>query len=241
MRIIEIFICRLDEFSRPGAIDPGAFLAPDERQRFERFAFDRHRLAFLASRKLLKTALAQKLNCAVTQLAFMQGPQGKPSLLPVLNPAGWEFNLTHSDNWALVALDVTPIGIDTENLQRRSDIVNIARHNFHPLEIDFLSSKSDQPQWGFYYWMLKEAYIKFLGTGLSQSLKEFYFDWGESLVFGAEKPMPIPLAAVLQWQSDGVAAVCCKPGPIKFCLFELQHSGEFLPVEHSVLAQTAHN
>lgn len=239
MRTIEVYICRLDEFSRPGAIDPGAFLDAQELQRFERFAFDRHRLAFLASRKLLKTALAQRLNCGVRELAFIQGPQGKPSLLPSLNPAGWEFNLTHSDNWALVAVDVTPIGIDTENLQRRTDILKIARHNFHPAEIEFLSSKSDEHQWGFYYWMLKEAYIKFLGTGLSQALNEFYFTWGDSLAFGAQPALPVPCAAVLQWQSDGIAAVCCAPGPIDFRLFRLQQNGNFLPVEHNILVQSA--
>ena len=67
-----------------------------------------------------------------------------------------QFNLTHSDTWALVAVDSAEVGIDTENMQRNSNILNIARHNFHQQEIEFLTTKAAEPRWGFYYWMLKK-------------------------------------------------------------------------------------
>lgn len=239
MRIIEVFICRLEDFNTPGLVPPADFLDAEELLRFERFKFDQHRYAFLASRKLLKSALAMRLNCSISQLAFNLGPQGKPYLTSEINPQGIEFNLTHSDSWALLAIDSSAIGIDTENMQRKTDILNIARHNFHPLEIDFLTAKAEELQWGFYYWMLKEAYIKYLGAGLSQRLKDFYFTWQECLVFGAETTLPIPAAAVLSWQQDAVAALCFEPGEVEFRLLQLTAQNQWVPLETELLVQTA--
>lgn len=237
MRIIDIFVCQLAEFADLDAQVAADYLNAQEHARFTRFKFDQHRQAFLASRLLQKTALAQKLNCSVAQLAFNFGPQGKPSLTPEINPAGVQFNLTHSDTWALLAVDDHALGIDTENMQRNSNILNIARHNFHPQEIAFLTQKSADTQWGFYYWMLKEAYIKYLGSGLSQSLKEFYFLW-QPLRFGSDTSLPVPAAAVFSWAPGAVAAVCYQPGEVSLRLQQLTRDGQWAPLELQMLAQT---
>jgi phosphopantetheinyl transferase len=137
-----------------------------------------------------------------------------------------------------VALDVQPVGIDTENLQRKTNILNIARHNFHPLEVDFLTAKAQEPEWGFYYWMLKEAYIKYLGSGLSQSLKEFYFLWQSTLIFGSETPLPIPATAVFSWGEDAVAALCYSQAPVVIRLQLLTSEGTWRPMNFQLLAQS---
>jgi 4'-phosphopantetheinyl transferase len=241
MRIIDVFLCRLADFNARGANDAALYLDAQERVRYERFKFDQHRQAFLASRILLKTALSARLNCAISQLEFISGPQGKPALNPEFNKDAWQFNLTHSDTWALVAIDTQAVGIDTENMQRSANILNIARHNFHPLEIDFLTGKAD-PRWGFYYWMLKEAYIKYLGTGLSQSLQEFYFLWQQPLLFGSEKPLPVPATIVFSWAEDAVAALCYAPSSdVSLRVQQLTGEGVCIPIEVQILTQTATN
>lgn len=237
MRLIDIFVCRLAEFSHLDAEVAAHYLDAQEYARFRRFKFDQHRQAFLASRVLQKTALAHMLQCPIGQLGFDFGPQGKPHLQPDINPTGLEFNLTHSDTWALLAVDQTAVGIDTENMQRSTNILNIARHNFHPQEIEFLTAKAPELQWGFYYWMLKEAYIKYLGKGLSQSLKEFYFTW-QPLQFGSEVPLPVPAAAVFNWAPDALAALCYQPGDVQLRLQQLSASGSWTPLEIQILAQT---
>ncbi|HMW70520.1 MAG TPA: 4'-phosphopantetheinyl transferase superfamily protein [Cellvibrionaceae bacterium] len=237
MRIIDMYVCRLAEFSDLDGEVAAQFLDVQEHARFSRFKFDRHRQAFLASRVLQKTALAQRLKCPIADLAFDFGPQGKPALQRGINPGGVEFNLTHSDTWALLAVDQYPLGIDTENMQRNTNILSIARHNFHPREIAFLTAQAAEPQWGFYYWMLKEAYIKYLGTGLSQSLKEFYFTW-QPLQFGSETPLPVPAACVFNWAADAVAALCYQPGEVHLRLQQLSPQGTWTPLEIQLLVQT---
>ena len=237
MRTIDIFVCRLAEFNHLDDQAAADFLDAQEHVRFKRYKFDQHRQAFLASRVLQKTALAQILNCPVTHLAFEFGPQGKPRLQPAINPAALEFNLTHSDSWALLAVDQTAVGIDTENMQRNTNILNIARHNFHPQEIEFLTAKASEHKWGFYYWMLKEAYIKFLGKGLSQSLKDFYFNW-QPLRFGSETQLPVPAAALFSWAPDGLAALCYQPGDVQLRLQQLTANGSWRSLETQMLAQT---
>ncbi|HEY6528734.1 MAG TPA: 4'-phosphopantetheinyl transferase superfamily protein [Cellvibrionaceae bacterium] len=240
MRIIDVFLCRLADFNGQSANDRALYLDAQELVRFERFKFDQHRQAFLASRVLLKTALASRLNCAISQLAFTSGPQGKPELIAELNQDAWQFNLTHSDKWALVAIDKQAVGIDTENMQRSTNILNIARHNFHPLEVDFLTGKANEPRWGFYYWMLKEAYIKYLGVGLSQSLLEFYFVWQQPLLFGSEKSLPVPAAAVFSWAEDEVAALCYSPSSnVTLRVQQLTREGVWVPLDFHLLTQTA--
>ncbi len=237
MRIIDIFVCHLADFSHLGTQVVAEYLDAEESVRFKRYKFDQHRQAFLASRVLQKTALAHILNCPIGQLTFDFGPQGKPHLQAAINPAALEFNLTHSDTWALLAVDHSAVGIDTENMQRNTNILNIARHNFHPLEIEFLTAKAAEPQWGFYYWMLKEAYIKYLGKGLSQSLKDFYFTW-QPLLFGSETPLPVPAAAVFSWAPDALAALCYQPGEVHLRLQQLSPSGSWKPLQIQMLAQT---
>lgn len=237
MRIIDIFVCRLAEFNHLDDQAAAHYLDAQESVRFKRYKFDQHRQAFLASRVLQKTALAQTLKCAIADLAFDFGPHGKPHLTPAINPACVQFNLTHSDTWALVAVDSAEVGIDTENMQRNSNILNIARHNFHQQEIEFLTTKAAEPRWGFYYWMLKEAYIKYIGKGLSQPLSDFYFTW-QPLQFGSETPLPVPAATVFSWAPDGLAALCYTPGDVQLSLQQLSVNGGWTPLDIQVLAQT---
>jgi 4'-phosphopantetheinyl transferase len=226
-RHIQIVFCRLTGFAKawPNAL---LYLNDQELSRHERFYFDEHRAAFVASRVLLKECLSQRLGCSPQALQFVQGPQGKPALDPAAHPEALTFNLSHSDTFALLAMDSAPLGVDTENLQRHSDIVKIARHQFHPSEVAQLEAAPDPQRWGIYYWMLKEAYIKYLGTGLSQSLKAFAFKLTPpELQFITENPALIePQTRLYHFAPEGVCALCMAPGPVSCSFYELlPHAG----------------
>jgi phosphopantetheinyl transferase len=89
--------------------------------------------------------------------------------------------------------------------------------------------------------MLKEAYIKYLGAGLSQSLKEFYFLWQNPLLFGSETPLPVPAARVFSWADEAVAALCYLPGEVELRVQQLTPQGTWLPIDIHFLAQTQIN
>jgi 4'-phosphopantetheinyl transferase len=113
---------------------------------------------------------------SASQWRFTKNEHGKPALiLPDCMPA-ISFNLTHTDGLSacVVALDLA-CGIDAENINRKNALQAVANRMFADEELSLLD-KEDIQQSFFYYWTLREAYVKALGTGLSGSSKDFYFD-----------------------------------------------------------------
>jgi 4'-phosphopantetheinyl transferase len=66
-------------------------------------------------------------------------------------------------------------GIDAENINRANRLQAVANRMFADEELKRLGEDDIQKNF-FYYWTLRESYVKALGTGLSGSSKEFYFD-----------------------------------------------------------------
>ncbi len=206
----------------------------------ERYRFNQHKTAFLASRILLKTCLAEYLSCALSDIRFTLNAYGKPELPPEINPHGVHFNLSHSGDYSVVALHTQPVGIDTEKLDRTTDMLKIAQHNFHPLEIAQLENQPANAPLGLYLWMLKEAYIKYIGKGLAHPLREFYFLLDQHrLHCGSEDKSASPGAALLKIAGGCVAAVCHAPAQLEWHAYSLQDQGVVRVAELEWLAQTA--
>jgi 4'-phosphopantetheinyl transferase len=150
-------------------------LAPDELARANRFAFARDRTRFIAARGALRFILAQYSDIAPRWIRFEYGPQGKPALARD-NDDSIYFNMTHSSEWALVAVSgEAPVGIDIERVQSEIDVMDIASHFFSPAERATLARIREDRRLAAFFkcWTSKEAYIKALGQGLSIPLQEF--------------------------------------------------------------------
>lgn len=83
------------------------------------------------------------------------------------------FNISHSKNYVMVGISDGPIGVDIQYMEPlKSDI---ASRFFHPDEQDLYMKASDEEylETFFRIWCLKESYVKFLGTGLSEGLETF--------------------------------------------------------------------
>lgn len=95
---------------------------------------------------------------------------GKP-FLPQ-HPA-FHFNRSHSKKWVVLAVGAIELGIDLEKISYARD--HIIRRYFHPIERQILGSLPvSQRITSFYeWWVLKESYLKAIGTGLSQPLSTF--------------------------------------------------------------------
>ena len=154
-------------------------LSDEEVARYQRFHFDKDRHSYLVSHALLRYALSLYADIPASKWKFVKSEHGKPALvLPAAMPA-ISFNLTHSEGLAacVVAIDMA-CGIDAENRNRKNSLAAVANRMFADEEIELLNKRDMQPHF-FYYWTLREAYVKALGTGLSSSSKEFYFDIGQ--------------------------------------------------------------
>ncbi len=147
-------------------------LSADERQRAARFHFDTDRDRYIVAHASLRDILSRYLQCEPHELKFSTNEYGKPSL-PGHDIA---FNLSHSGNFALVALaSGRNIGVDIELIREDIELESLARRNFSPREVsELMALPPEQRTLGFFHcWTRKEAYIKAQGLGLSLPLDSF--------------------------------------------------------------------
>lgn len=148
-----------------------ALLSPDERERAERFHFDRDRDRFIARRGILRTLLARRLGETPSALRFTCNPYGKPGLAG----GGCAFNLSHSRGYALYAFGDIDVGCDIEFHDPRFLADKIPERLFSAAEVRELRAYPDERQTAAFFdaWTRKEAYIKARGLGLALSLDSF--------------------------------------------------------------------
>jgi len=163
----------LDEMILDGlALEPR--LSAEERERARRFHFMRDRERYLAGRAALRGILAGYLDARPETLRFVRAPQGKPALLAALD--GLEFNLTHADWCAVVAVARgRRVGVDVEGIRLGHSGMDVARRFFAHAEVDALLGAPPEEQAATFVrcWTRKEAYVKARGDGLSLSLQHF--------------------------------------------------------------------
>ena len=88
---------------------------------------------------------------------------GKPFL-----PDGKPFNLTHTGDYAVLAVADTQIGVDLER-NRSVDAERILKRWFHPMEQECYAQSPDPAKTFLTLWTLKESYLKALGRGFYES------------------------------------------------------------------------
>lgn len=95
---------------------------------------------------------------------------GKPELADVKN---LHFNISHSGQWIVAAIDSSPVGIDIEHVANID--ISLFKNHFSSEEYSSLIEKTIPEQVPFFYelWTLKESYIKQTGAGLSLPLDSF--------------------------------------------------------------------
>lgn len=152
-------------------------LSEDERQRAERFYFEKDRCHFTAARGVLRMLLSGYLSRRPEAVCFAYGNYGKPRLADEDNESDLRFNLTHSHGLALVAVTRRrEVGVDVERIRdMERDGEPLAERFFSPREAAVLRSLPTElrREAFFHCWTRKEAYIKAQGKGLSLPLDQF--------------------------------------------------------------------
>lgn len=151
-------------------------VSSEERQRAERFHFERHRLRFTLCRGLLRMLLGRYLATAPEGIEFVHGEHGKPGIgaPPSGRPLG--FNLAHSRQLALFAFSWNrALGVDIEYCREMPRALDLARRFFSPEEYaGILRLPGERRQEGFFRcWTGKEAFVKATGAGFSFPMDRF--------------------------------------------------------------------
>jgi len=147
-------------------------LSADESQRAARFHFPTDRNRFIAAHGCLRDVLRRYLHCESGQLTFRSNPYGKPAL----RDHKLEFNLSHSGDFALIAITrEQKVGVDVEQIRSGISPHVIARQYFSKTEVAELEMLPLEEREAAFFtcWTRKEAYSKAQGLGLSLPLESF--------------------------------------------------------------------
>lgn len=168
-------------------------LNPDELKRLDRFVFPKHKKQFLISRALVRTVLGQYLEQSPESIVFARNAYGKPRIASFERSLPISFNLSHTNGLSVLAVSLNDeLGVDTEYLTRKVDILNLAKRYFSEQEYAGLAALDvkDFDKRFLELWTLKEAYIKACGMGLAIPLKDFSFSFNDekiSINFSADR------------------------------------------------------
>ena len=147
----------------------------------------------------LQYALSSETGIPMEYIAYTYGNQGKPEIdylkLEKLLKSDtinieekisrrFHFNLSHSGDYAVLAISDSPVGIDIE--YKKNHYEAVAKRCFCQEEYEDIMAVEDigERQRRFLqYWTMKEAYIKYTGEGLSIPLNSFQIIRQENNLF----------------------------------------------------------
>ncbi len=110
----------------------------------------------------------------IIDINYKYNKYGKPFLA---NYDQLEFNISHSGEWVVVAVGNCKIGIDVEYKNENWDL--IFERSFSKLE---KSWGGHEPKRMVTLWTIKEAYLKYLGIGLSKNMNSFSVDLENNVI-----------------------------------------------------------
>jgi 4'-phosphopantetheinyl transferase len=181
-------------------------VAPEKKDRIKKFKFFNDAQRCLLGDLLARYVICNKLGIKNSQLKFSNNKYGKPVLL---QPEGINFNISHSGDWIVCALDNKPVGIDVEIIKPID--FNIAKMFFTEVEYNDLMTKDDNERLRYFYtlWTLKESYIKAVGKGLSISLNSFaiHIEY-DNIWMNINKEFSSYFFKLYKIDKDHVVAVC---------------------------------
>jgi 4'-phosphopantetheinyl transferase len=153
-----------------------SLLSPDEKARAERFYFERDRNRYIFGRGILRVLVGSYLQVEASKITFVYGPHGKPAIESMHSNKTLQFNLAHSNEWAVYAFGWDqPLGIDLEHIRPMPDVDDLAERFFSATESALIHSLADEQKWETFFtiWTCKEAFLKASGSGLTSPLNQF--------------------------------------------------------------------
>lgn len=140
------------------------FLSASEQRRMQIRSLRRaeDQMQRLCADALARQMLSQACAISPGELQFDLAENGKP----FVRNCAIHFNLSHSADFVLCAVDPRPIGVDIEAL--RPIKPSLIQKVCSPDEIDFIAS---DPGRFLQVWTTKEALLKYRGTGICTDLR----------------------------------------------------------------------
>lgn len=144
------------------------FLNPEERSRSDRYYKETDRNQFIICRSILKIVLAAytKVDVKSIQLDYHFNKK------PYLSTHPWlYFNISHSEDFAVIAISLNKVGIDIEYLAKDFTFTDLLPDVFNNNEVLAIKNTTNQKHTFYKLWTRKEALVKGFGKGIDDDFK----------------------------------------------------------------------
>ena len=147
-----------------------SYVSVEKKERITRFYNYKDAQRTLLGDILARYSICKRSGLKINDLHFGANEYGKPTLSTSTNI---HFNISHSGNWVICAIDDNPVGVDVEVIKPID--LSISERFFTTDENCSLFNQPVNTRLEYFYkiWTLKESYIKAEGKGLSIPLNNF--------------------------------------------------------------------
>ncbi|WP_372948103.1 4'-phosphopantetheinyl transferase family protein [Mariniphaga sp.] len=183
------------------------FLSPFEKNRANRYHFSKDKNRFIICRTVLKFLLAEQTGLDVNEIVLDKYFNKKPYLPS--HPSVF-FNVTHADDYAVIAIAKKPIGVDIEYVNEDFEFKEILLSFFNKSEIDYVLNSNDKQRTFYKLWTRKEAIVKATGKGIDDDFPEIVsLDGYHHLRPGLLSNIEVLQAFSFELNDDYIGAVAC--------------------------------
>jgi 4'-phosphopantetheinyl transferase len=148
------------------------WLSAEEIARVERLVPPVPKRRSLVMRSVLRWLLSGYLRSKPEEVTFGYGPLGKPFVMAARDSLS--FNVSHSQDFGLIAVAGCEVGIDVEKRRGNLSMVSLVERYFAEREKNRFRQlpEAEQAAWFFCCWTRKEALLKACGTGIHVPLDQ---------------------------------------------------------------------
>lgn len=190
---IHIYLIQFDLFDSKRCLQ---YLSDDERNRAEKLKIVAKKDQFIITRCVLRLLLSSVITKAYQSIEFLYGEHGKPSIKELIDDETVEFNISHSGNYALIAITLNnKVGVDIEEINPDIEHHSLSKRFFSKQENLELQGVSVEQRGDIFYrvWTRKESFIKATGEGIAFGLERFSVSLNEGGEAGLEVKTSVQL------------------------------------------------
>lgn len=145
------------------------FLDSKETERANRYYKKKDKSRFIICRSLLKLVLSLHAKVTIPEIKIDYLTNKKPYLS---TNSSIYFNVSHSENFGLIAISNCPVGIDIEFINPTYNFESLLGSVFNTNEITFIKNAKDKKLAFFNLWTRKEAFVKAIGKGIDNDFSK---------------------------------------------------------------------
>lgn len=149
------------------------YISRERRDLLSKFHRSMDQYRGLASSLLTRCIINESTGIDNRDIIIEKSDYGKPYCNAAMDI---KFNLSHSGNCVVGVFDKNQVGIDVEVIGDK-DNDDIVKRFFSKHEQDYYTTCEDKSRKFYKLWTIKEAYIKYLGLGMSKGFHTFYSYW----------------------------------------------------------------